>query len=291
MRALKIKELYFRYVTSSRWALRDVSLEVDEGEFVLITGPSGCGKTTLCRCINGLIPHFYEGEYKGEVVLFEKIKVHEHEPYELADKVGMVFQDPESQLFMTTVEREIAFGLENLGLDREEMKSRVEWVLELLGIEHLRDKAPYELSGGEQQKVAIAAVIAMKPKILVLDEPTANLDPMSALDVINILCKLREEMRITIVIVEHRLDMLTPLVDRIVVIDKGTIIISGSPREVFAREALRLKEIGVEVPKVCLAYKELFDLAKSEVPLTPDEFVKVMLHAKERYNRSKRSLV
>jgi len=291
MKAIKIKGLSFKYVTSSRWALKNINLEVDEGEFVLITGPSGCGKTTLCRCINGLIPHFYEGEYKGEVVLFEEIKVHEHEPYELADKVGMVFQDPESQLFMTTVEREIAFGLENLGLDREEMRRRVEWVLELLGIEHLRDKAPYELSGGEQQKVAIAAVIAMRPRILVLDEPTANLDPMSALDVINTLCKLRKEMRITVVIVEHRLDMLAPLVDRIIVMDRGAIIVSGNPREVFSKEILRLEEIGVEVPKVCLAYKELINATKSEVPLTPDEFVKVILHAKKECNRSKGSLV
>lgn len=291
MKAIKIKGLSFKYVTSSRWALKNINLEVDEGEFVLITGPSGCGKTTLCRCINGLIPHFYEGEYKGEVVLFEEIKVDEHEPYELADKVGMVFQDPESQLFMTTVEREIAFGLENLGLDREEMKNRVEWVLGLLGIEHLRDKAPYELSGGEQQKVAIAAVIAMRPRILVLDEPTANLDPISALDVINTLCRLRKEMRITVVIVEHRLDMLAPLVDRIIVMDKGSIIVSGNPREVFSKEVSRLERIGVEVPKVCLAYKELISATKSEVPLTPDEFVKVILHAKKGCNRSKGSLV
>ncbi len=289
MRAIRIEGVSFKYRGSSEWALKDVDLEVEEGEYVLITGPSGCGKTTLCRCINGLIPHFYEGEYKGDVVLFEEIEVSKYEPYQLAPIVGMVFQDPESQLLMSSVEREIAFGLENLGIDRDEMRRRVEWALKLLGIEHLRNKAPYELSGGEQQKVAIASVIAMRPRILVLDEPTANLDPASSLDVINVLSDLKRKLNITIIIVEHRLNLLAPIVNRVVVMDKGRIIIDESPEEVFLRKVDMLEKIGVEVPKTCLVYRKLFEFENEEEmkpPFSPEDLVQVILNAKKVSNRS-----
>ena len=289
MRAIRIEDVSFKYRGSSEWALKDVDLEVEEGEYVLITGPSGCGKTTLCRCINGLIPHFYEGEYKGDVVLFEEIEVSKYEPYQLAPIVGMVFQDPESQLLMSSVEREIAFGLENLGIDRDEMRRRVEWALKLLGIEHLRNKAPYELSGGEQQKVAIASVIAMRPRILVLDEPTANLDPASSLDVINVLSDLKRKLNITIIIVEHRLNLLAPIVNRVVVMDKGRIIIDESPEEVFLRKVDMLEKIGVEVPKTCFVYRKLFEFENEEEmkpPFSPEDLVQVILNAKKVSNRS-----
>jgi len=278
--AIKIKGLSFRYRGFKEWALRDVDLEVEEGEFILIVGPSGCGKTTLCRCINGLIPHFYEGELHGEVTLLNDINVLEKEPYELVEYVGMVFQDPEAQLITSTVEREVAFGLENLGVSPDEMRARINWALGMLRIEHLRDKAPYELSGGEQQKVAIAAVLALQPKILILDEPTANLDPLSALEILNLLLNLKEKLGITVVLVEHRLSMIVDKVDRIVVMREGRIAANGKPRDVLKDKLV--EDIGVEVPRVVKVYKELFG-GERWIPLNPRELAEVVIHALKRH--------
>ncbi len=273
--AVIIRDLWFRYEGNDEWALKGINLKVRCGEFVLITGPSGCGKTTLCRCLNGLVPHFYHGDYKGEVLLMEKINARDHEPYMLARYVGMVFQDPESQLIMSDVEREIAFGLENMSLPREEILERIDWALGLLGISHLRYKAPFELSGGEQQKVAIASVIALKPKILVLDEPTANLDPASAKEVLELLQRLRDELGITIILVEHRLDLAAEMVDRVLIMDSGKIIEEGKPEEVLASK--EAEKIGIEIPKVVRVHKLLF--GRTKAPLTPEELAREILYA------------
>lgn len=179
MPIVEVRSLSYTYPGSTKPTLTNVNFSVEEGEFILLTGPSGCGKTTLCRCLNGLIPNSYGGEFNGQVIV-DGLVTTEHPVYEIAQHVGLVFQNPENELFCTSVEREVAFGPENLALPREEIRKRVEESLAMVGISHLRDKSPEELSGGEQQKVAIAALLAMKPKILVLDEPTANLDPASA---------------------------------------------------------------------------------------------------------------
>ncbi len=243
-----IKELWFKYEGEKEWTLKNINLKVRKGEKVLITGPSGCGKTTLCRCIIGLIPHFYRGEYKGEVLLFNgNIKVSQTEVSKIAQHVGMVFQDPESQLIMTTVEREIAFGLENLALPPSEIRRRVEEVLLELGISNLRSKHPYQLSGGEQQKVALASILAMKPKILILDEPTANLDPKSTQDLLQIVSKVAKQNNITIVIVEHKIEDIFYHVDRIVVLNEGRIEMDVARTEAY-KHVSKLEEIGVEVP-------------------------------------------
>jgi len=277
---VRIENLCFRYFRSERWALYNVNLLVEDNEFILVTGPSGCGKTTLCRCINGLIPHFYEGEYKGDVYILDRIRVKDHEPYELAEYVGMVFQDPESQLITSSVEREIAFGLENLGIPREEIIERIEWVLDLLNIRHLRKRAPYELSGGEQQKVAIASVLALKPKVLVLDEPTANLDPASSAEILQLLQELRAKMQINIILVEHRLSLIADKVDRIVLMDQGKIIAEGNPRVILGSK--KAEVIGIEIPKVIKAYRELFG-EEDWVPLNSREFAEVVMYALESH--------
>ncbi|RLI12131.1 hypothetical protein DRO25_00700 [Candidatus Bathyarchaeota archaeon] len=172
MAVIETKKLTYTYPGGTKPSIRDVSIKIEKGEFVLITGPSGCGKTTLCRCFNGLIPHFYQGELKGEVFV-TSLKVAEHPIYELAKHVGLVFQNPENQLFALSVEKDVAFGLENLGMAREEIRKRVDWAMKLTGIYELRERAPNELSGGQQQRVAIASVLAMQPEVIVLDEPTS----------------------------------------------------------------------------------------------------------------------
>jgi len=278
---IEMRNVAYRYPGSNRIAIRDINLKIEAGEYVVITGPSGCGKTTLCRCFNGLIPHFYGGDLEGEIYVVG-LSVKDTPTSTLAQHVGMVFQDPESQLFLLTVEREIAFGPENLGLPREEIAARVEEALELIGIQHLRDRSPHELSGGEQQKVAIAACIAMKPKILVLDEPTANLDPRSAWDILHVLSDLRRKLDVTIVLVEHRLDMVVNHADRFIVMNEGRIILDGLPCEVLLNPMVA--NIGVGVPKVIRLYDELrkYNVNLNFVPLSSADFKRAVLEVLSR---------
>ena len=194
MAVIEARGLTYTYPESKKPALVDVDLVVEEGEFVILTGPSGCGKTTLCRCLNGLIPHFYGGELKGELYV-AGMNVKEHKTWELAQHVGLVFQNPENQLFSLTVEKDVAFGPENLGLPRDEIRNRVDWALDRTGTTPLRYRAPYELSGGQQQRVAIASTLAMKPKVLVLDEPTSFLDPRGAQRIFETVNRLNKELK------------------------------------------------------------------------------------------------
>ena len=176
------KNLGFQYVGAPRAAIQGIDLSIKENEFILLTGPSGCGKTSLCRCLNGLIPNFYQGEWTGEL-LVDNLSVTTQLTSELSRRVGYVFQNPENQLFALTVEKDIAFGPENLGLSREQIRQRVDEAMNVTGTLPLKDLAPYELSGGQQQRVALAGVLAMKPSVIVLDEPTSFLDPRTAEDV------------------------------------------------------------------------------------------------------------
>lgn len=172
------ENLAFAYSGVRRPAIKNINLQIEKGEYVVVTGPTGCGKTTLCRCFNGLIPHFHQGRMTGRVTI-NGIDTLERKVSDLSQTVGLVFQDPENQLVALNVERELAFAPENLGLPVEEVKARVEEAVELVGLERLRSKAPYELSGGEQQRVAIASVLTLRPSLLVSDEPTSNLNPLA----------------------------------------------------------------------------------------------------------------
>ena len=217
---IRLENLNFTYSGSDKPALEDIDLRIDDGEFVLITGTSGGGKSTLCRCFNGLVPHFYGGLISG-VVEVQGMDVRQHSTKELATKVGMVFQDPENQLVTTDIEREIAFGLENLGFSRELMTRRIEEALDTVGIAALRFRQLDELSGGEKQKVAIASVLALHPEILVLDEPTSELDPKGAEEVMSLLERLNDELGIMVILTEHRLDRVVHLIDRLILINSG----------------------------------------------------------------------
>lgn len=256
MAIIEVSNLSYTYPDSSTPSLVDVNFKAEPGEFILITGPSGCGKTTFCRALNGLIPNSYGGEFRGSVVV-DGLSTASTPVYELAQRVGLVFQNPENELFCTSVEREVAFGPENLALPREEIAMRVEEALETVGILHLRDKSPEELSGGEQQKVAIAALLAMKPKVLVLDEPTANLDPASAKSVLELMHKLNKS-GVTVILVEHRLEMVSHMADRCVVFEGGKIVADGSPIDVLYSD--KVAELGIGIPKVVLVAKQLSEI-------------------------------
>ncbi len=285
MTIVEIKNLTFTYKGNDEPSLLDINVEIREGEFVLITGPSGCGKSTFCRLLNGLIPHFYSGELKGEVRVLG-MDVRKTPTYELARYVGMVFQDPENQLFLSSVEKEIAFGLENLGLPPSEIRERVEQVIAYMGLENLRDKAPFELSGGQQQKVAIASVLAMQPKILVLDEPTANLDPYSSLELLDIVTRLNREEKITVILVEHRLEALLDKVSRLILMDKGRIVLDEHPREAVLNPKIKI----VGVPKVIEVYERLKKIGYNfnNPPLSPEDLSNMVHEMVDLHGRHSR---
>src|SRR5713226_8455653 len=247
------KNLGFQYSGASKPAIREIGLSIKQNEFILLTGPSGCGKTSLCRCFNGLIPNFYSGQWTGEL-LVDGLSVTSQLTSELSRKVGYVFQNPENQLFALTVEKDIAFGPENLGLSREEIRRRVDWAMEITGAVGLKDLAPYELSGGQQQRVALAGVLAMEPSVIVLDEPTSFLDPRTAEGVVKAVNDLRLNHGIAVVVVEHRLDLVARYADRIVVMDKGRIVDDGGLAEVLDKDFDRVSGLGVGVPKVSLLW-------------------------------------
>ncbi len=251
---VRIENYSFRYNDSSRWVVRDFDLTVNEGEIVVLAGPSGCGKSTLLRSVNGLIPHMYSGRSEGRVVVDGKT-VAETAMSTLAQRVGLLFQNPENQIFMFSVERDVAFGLENLGVPREEMRKRVDRAMSLLGITELATRAPHELSDGQKQRVALAGVIAMNPRLVILDEPTSLLDPRTAMELVELVARLRKETGTTFVVVEHRLDLLVTVADRVVVMNRGTKVLDGTPREVlFGEEA---EGYGVSVPAVIRVQKML----------------------------------
>ncbi|MGB9675603.1 MAG: energy-coupling factor ABC transporter ATP-binding protein [Candidatus Bathyarchaeales archaeon] len=279
MPIIETKALIYSYPRATKPSIRDVSIKIEKGEFVLITGPSGCGKTTLCRCFNGLIPHFYQGTLEGEIMV-AGLKVSEHPTYELAKHVGLVFQNPENQLFALSVEKDVAFGLENLGVPREEMRKRVDWALELTGVYDLKDRPPHELSGGQQQRVAIASVLAMQPEVMVLDEPTSFLDPLSAKKIFEVIYDLNRKLGITVILVEHRLDLTAVYADHIIIMDEGKVVFDGDPREILSMQETRL--IGIGIPKATRLYHMLRnDGVKlgNAVPLSSWEMVNMLREA------------
>jgi energy-coupling factor transporter ATP-binding protein EcfA2 len=264
---VEIRDLSFKYYGTDRAVLEKVNLTINSGEIVLIAGHSGSGKSTLLRAINGLIPHQHAGDYSGQVKV-DGLLVFETPMSDLAQTVGYIFQNPENQIFMFSVERDIAFGLENLGLPTSLIRERVDWAMELLQIKQLATRAPHELSDGQKQRVAIAGVIAMQPKILILDEPTSLLDPFTARSLMNLVSSLRDKLGITVLVVEHRLDLVAKISDRMIVVDHGKVVLSGSPREVLSNTDVSL--YGVTEPTIVKLAK-LLSLSKESMPLGAPE--------------------
>jgi energy-coupling factor transport system ATP-binding protein len=224
----------YQYPSAADPALHHVDLEIPEGAFALIAGRSGSGKSTLLRCLNGLVPHFSGGRFGGSVIV-DGYDTRHYGPRALSRSVGFVFQDPEAQFITSRVEDEIAFGMEQLAVPPVVMRKRVEEMLDLMGIASLRHRLVDELSGGERQRVAVAAALALQPKVLVLDEPTSQLDPWGAEDVLMALVRLNDDLGLTIVLAEHRLERVAGHADRMVVADRGSLYLDGPPRQVMGR--------------------------------------------------------
>ncbi|RKY01368.1 ABC transporter ATP-binding protein, partial [Candidatus Poribacteria bacterium] len=246
MLAVSVRNLSFRYRGSAAKALDGIDFDQEAGEFVVIMGRSGAGKSTFCRCLNGLIPNFQKGELAGEIRIFGR-SIRGMSVRQLARDVGIVFQDFEAQLFSTNVELEVAFGLENFGLPREEMRRRVKEALDLVGLSGFERRTPLTLSGGEKQRLAIASVLAIRPRLLVMDEPTTDLDPRGREELFSTLERLREE-GITLLLVEHESEEILNA-DRVILMDGGRIVEGGPPEELLPRVDL-LERHAVRPPQV-----------------------------------------
>lgn len=269
---IELKNISFKYELQEEKTLKDINLHVKEGEFIGLIGKNGAGKTTLCSIIRGIIPDFVQGDISGDIVI-DSNNINDIERGEMAELVGFVFQNPFSQIsgIKDTVFEEIAYGLENLGVEREEMKRRVKNVIELLNIEDLQDKNPLELSGGQSQRVAIASIIVMNPKILIFDEPTSQLDPLGTEEIFDILKLLKKEHK-TIILVEHKIDLIAEYADRVVVLDEGEIVFDDETHKVLSNE--KIEDHNVSMPIVSqLAYRlneEKAGIFKN-IPITLEE--------------------
>lgn len=269
---IELKNVSFKYELQEEKTIKNMDLYVKQGEFVGIIGKNGSGKTTLCNIIRGIIPDFIQGHISGDIVIDGK-NIDDIERGEMAELVGFVFQNPFSQIsgIKKTVFEEIAYGLENLGVEREEIRQRVTDVIKLLKIEDLQDKNPNELSGGQSQRVAIASIIVMNPKILIFDEPTSQLDPLGTEEIFDIL-KLLKSQNKTIILVEHKIDLIAEYADRVVVMDNGENIFNGETHEVLSND--KIEQHNVSMPIVSkLAYK-LNDEKQGffkNIPITLDE--------------------
>ena len=261
-------------------AIDDISFEIKDNDFVGLIGHTGSGKSTLIQHLNGLLK-----PSSGEIIVNGfNITDKDLNLTEIRKRVGIVFQYPEYQLFEDTVEKDIAFGPGNLGLDEEEISKRVRKSMDAVGLDYetYKDKSPFDLSGGQKRRVAIAGVIAMNPEVLILDEPTAGLDPGGRDEIFNLIKKLHRDNNITIILSSHSMDDMAKLAQTIIVMNHGKIEFMGTPREVFTSHAARLREIGLDVPQVLELATKLrnkgFDIRPDVLTVEEikDEILKVM---------------
>jgi energy-coupling factor transporter ATP-binding protein EcfA2 len=262
---IEFVDVSFTYEGAETPAIENIHLKVRPGEVVLITGPSGAGKTTLCSCLNGLVPQFHNGVLKGQVLVKGK-DTKKTRVGVLSSLVGLVFQDPESQLISPTVADEIAFGPENLAVPHDEIVERVEESLEIARLKGFEEREPYNLSGGEQQACAIAAIFAMYPEIYVMDEPTSNLDPLGTQHVLSMIVKVAKERGKTLLIAEHKLEEVLPLVDRVVIMDRGQIVRDDTVEGALSKGDI--EHVFIRPPLVRLAEK----LQLEAQPLIAEQF-------------------
>ena len=254
-KVIEIKDYSWKYINTRIPALKNINLSIEEGAFVGIIGPNGSGKTTLAYSIDGLIPGQYNGVKHGSVNVFGK-EVEEYKAGELQRVAGMVFSDPESQFTAMTVEDELVFGMENIGLTVSEIRERLEWVTELTDLKHLLEKPPYEISGGQKQRVALAAVLSMRPKLLILDEPTSMLDPVSRVLIFDVLAKIKAEEKSTIIVIEHSLEYLVPMADRMVLMSDSELLLEDETHAFFEKTQF-LIEKGVFPPGIIRFFHQL----------------------------------
>lgn len=275
-RVIELENVSYSYPTTPN-ALKNITLKVGKGEIIGVIGPNGAGKSTLLKTLNGLVPQFYGGEFKGRVVICG-MSTEEHSVAELTTKVGLVFQNPEDQLsgVATSVYEEVAFGLSMLGFPHEVIREKVLDSIKKVGLSGFENRSPFSLSGGEQQRLAIATVLAIKPEVLVLDEPVAQLDPIGKSEVLNVIKQLKKE-KLTIVIAEHEIEELATFVDRIIVLYNGGITATGSTKDVLTKVEM-LKNIGIDSPSVTeLTYvlNNEYGFSFKDSPINLSEAIKI----------------
>ena len=244
---IEVKDLSFTYRESSSPVIHDINLSIPEGQFVGITGAAGSGKSTLSYALNGIIPHCYPGDFYGSVVI-DGYDTCETSLTDISKLVGSVCQDIESQMVSSIVEDELLYGLENFAVPKDEIEARVSDALAVMGISDLRNRSIAGLSGGQKQKVAIASILALQPRVLMLDEPTAELDPASSYHVFRLLAQYAKQHDTTVIVIEQKIALLSDFADRLLIIDKGSIRFDGSPEEVLEHSE-ELLEIGVNCPR------------------------------------------
>jgi energy-coupling factor transport system ATP-binding protein len=274
MAVIELKDVTFKYQLAKETILENISFSIEKGEFVALVGRNGVGKTTLCSIMRGLIPTFHTGTMSGKVLL-NGLDISDMSIGDIALHVGFVFQNPFVQVsgVKQTVFEEVAYGLENLGVERSEIIRRVEEMLVQLNIDHLRFKHPMQLSGGQSQRVALASVLVMDPEILIIDEPTSQLDPQGTEEVFETIRLLKERKK-TIILVEHKVDWVAEYADRVIVINDKHIVKDASAKEVFSDPMLL--ETGNNLPQVALLALKLRELGKAHfelIPTTLDEAI------------------
>jgi len=267
---VNVENLTFQYKRGLQPALKGISFSVNEGEFIGVTGPAGAGKTTLLSCLNGIIPHYYSGNLHGNVIV-DGITIAQSDFRHLANHIGTVFEDPDFQMVSISVEEEVAFGPENLGIPSEEIEARIQTSLEKTRISHLRDRAISTLSGGQKQRVAISAVLSMLPKVLLLDDPTSELDPIGTHEVFSAIKELNTQIGMTIIIVSQDIERLVENADRIFLLSGGELVLSGTPRQVCMQNEI-LERVGGRTPQVAEFAISLFSslgrsLTEKQLPL------------------------
>ncbi len=277
MSLIELQHINYRYPLTSDLTIKDLSLKVEPGEVLGVIGSNGSGKTTVCNIMRGFIPAFYKGELEGKVI-FEDKPLDTSNLGRLAQKIGYAFQNPFTQItgVKYTVYDEIGYGLENLSIPREEANEKVEQVIELLNLEKIRNQNPYDLSGGQKQMVALASVIVLDPELIILDEPTSQLDPSSTLAVYNIVKNLKKQGK-TIIIVDHKVDLLAQVCDEIAVIQDGQLVVKGETHHVFSDE--KVVAAGGQIPEVSAFYLKKYPKSK-QVPVTVDEAYEMLKEAK-----------
>lgn len=276
MSIITIKNMSYQYPISETDALKSVNVTIERGKLYALVGANGGGKTTLCNVIRGFIPHFYKGDLRGEV-LIEGKDIREWGMGELSQKVGYVFQNPFTQIsgVKDNVFEEIAFGLENLGMEPALIREKVDQVIRMLEIDYLRDKNPFELSGGQKQRVALASIIVMEPDVLVIDEPTSQLDPKGTEEVFKIIELMKNKGK-TIILVEHKIELIAEYADYIILLNEGEVAMQGSTREILTDE--RALTFGAALPQYSLFGMEMrkrgMDLGS--IPLTEKEAIEAV---------------
>jgi energy-coupling factor transport system ATP-binding protein len=276
MSMITIKNLSYQYPIVETDVLHDININIEKGVFYAVIGSNGAGKTTLCNVIRGFIPHFYKGDLRGEI-LIEGKDIRNWELGDLSQKIGYVFQNPFTQIsgVKETVFEEIAFGLENLGLEVEIIKEKVENVLKMLEIEYLREKNPFELSGGQKQRVALASIIVMEPDILVIDEPTSQLDPQGTEEVFKIIELMKNKGK-TIILVEHKMELIAEYADHIILIQDGKVVKQGLTKDILSDE--ETLQYGSALPQYALFGIEMRNqnMDLGTIPLTEKQSISLV---------------